>query len=151
MSHRNLFVERAVRRFDEGYNCAQSVLLVMSEYWNIKNDLIPRIATGFGGGIGRCGSVCGALTGGILSIGIKYGADEPSPEKRQKCYELALRLYRLFEQQHGSVLCRELIGYDLSDSEGLKTAQKAKVFEEKCSRFIRTVVNILVDLEKRSG
>ena len=151
MSRRNLFVGRAVRHFDEGYNCAQSVLLVMSEYWNIKSDLIPRIATGFGGGIGRCGSVCGALAGGILSIGIKYGTDEPSPEKRQKCYELALRLYRLFEQQHGSVLCRELIGYDLSDSEGLESAQKAKVFEEKCSGFIRTVVNILVDLEKRSS
>lgn len=151
MSRRNLFVERAVRHFDEGYNCAQSVLLVMSEYWNIKSDMIPRIATGFGGGIGRCGSVCGALTGGILSIGIKYGTDEPSPEKRQKCYELALRLYKLFEQQHGSVLCRELIGYALSDSEGLKSAQKTKVFEEKCSDLIRTVVNILVDLEKRSS
>ena len=150
MSRRDLFVERAVRRFDEGYNCAQSVLLVMSEYWNIKSDLIPRIATGFGGGIGRCGSVCGALTGGVMSIGIEYGADDSSPEKRQKCYELALRLYRLFEKQHGSVLCRELIGYDLSDPEGLESARKAKVSEEKCPGFIRTVVRILVDLEKRS-
>jgi C_GCAxxG_C_C family probable redox protein len=148
MSRRNPFVERAVKRFDEGYNCAQSVLLAMSEHWGIESDIIPKIATGFGSGIGRCGSVCGALTGGVMSIGIKYGADEPSPEKRQNCYELALRLYRLFEQQHGSVLCRELIGYDLSDSEGLKSARKAKVFEEKCPIFVRTVVNVLVDLEK---
>jgi len=151
MKRKNLLGEDAVRRFDEGYNCAQSVLLTMSEYWNIKSDLIPKIATGFGGGIGRCGSVCGALAGGIMSIGIKYGTNEPSAEKRQKCYDLAKKLYKQFEQQYGSVLCRELIGYDLSNPEGLKSARKTKVFEEKCSGFIRAVVNILVNLDERSS
>jgi C_GCAxxG_C_C family probable redox protein len=61
----------------------------MFEHWNGKSELIPKIATAFGGGIGRCGSLCGALTGGVMAIGIKHGTNEPSPEKRLKAYEVA--------------------------------------------------------------
>lgn len=95
----------------DGYNCAQSVLLTLFEYWNGENELIPKIATAFGGGIGRCGSVCGALTGGVMALGVKYGTSEPSLEKRLKAYEIAQKFYKQFEKQNGSVLCRELIGY----------------------------------------
>lgn len=148
MKHKNILCEKAVKRFLEGYNCAQSVLLTMFEHWNGKNELIPRIATAFGGGIGRCGSVCGALTGGVMAIGIKYGTNEPSLGKQLKAYELAYGFYKQFEMQHGSVLCRELIGYDLYNSEELKKAREAKVFEEKCTNFVRTAVEILTEFSE---
>ncbi len=51
-----------------------------------KNELVPKIAGGFGGGIGRCGSVCGALTGSIMAVGIKYASNETGVEKRAKAY-----------------------------------------------------------------
>ncbi|MDH7477732.1 MAG: C-GCAxxG-C-C family protein, partial [Candidatus Bathyarchaeota archaeon] len=70
MSQKNLLCEKAVKRFLYGFNCAQSVLLTMFEHWNGENELIPKIATTFGGGIGRCGSLCGALTGGVMALGI---------------------------------------------------------------------------------
>jgi len=138
--------EKAVKYFREGYNCAQSVLLTMFEHWNGKNELIPKIATAFGGGIGRCGSVCGALTGSVMVLGIKYGTNESSLEKRLKAYELTQKLYKQFENQHGSVLCRELIEYDLSNPEELEKARRAKVFEEKCANFVRKAVETLVEL-----
>jgi C_GCAxxG_C_C family probable redox protein len=141
--------EKAVTLFEEGYNCAQSVLLTMFEHWNGKDEVIPKVATGFGGGIGRCGSVCGALTGGVMALGIKYGTNEPSLEKRLKAYELAQKFYKRFEKQHGSVLCRELIGYDLSKPEELDEVNKAKVFEEKCTNFVRKAVEILAELCER--
>jgi C_GCAxxG_C_C family probable redox protein len=72
MSFEDVVGEKAVSRFLSGYNCAQSILLTMSEHRDGENVLIPRIATAFGGGIGRCGSICGALTGGVMAIGIKY-------------------------------------------------------------------------------
>ena len=118
--HRNTLCEKAVKRFLDGYNCAQSVLLTMFEFWNGENALIPKIATGFGGGIGRCGSVCGALTGGVMALGVKYGTNEPSSEKRLEAYEKAQELYKQFEELHGSVLCRELIGYNLSNPSWMK-------------------------------
>jgi len=148
MSQKNLLCNKAIARFSEGYNCAQSVLWTMFEYWNGKNELVPRIATAFGAGIGRCGSICGALTGGVMALGIRYGTNEPSVEKRLKSYELAQSLYKQFETKHGSVFCRELIGYNLSDAEELEKARKAKVFEEKCHNFIRTIVETLTELSE---
>jgi len=146
MKQKNVLSEKAATLFKEDYNCAQSVLLTMFEHWNGKDEVIPKIATAFGGGIGRCGSVCGALTGGVMALGIKYGTNEPSLEKRLKAYELAQKFYKRFERQHGSVLCRELIGYDLSKPEELEEANKAKVFEEKCTNFVRKAVENLMEI-----
>ncbi len=146
VKEKNSLCEKAVTRFLEGYNCAQSVLLTMFEHWRGENELIPKIATAFGAGIGRCGSICGALTGGVMVIGMKYGTDEPLVEKRLKAYELASRFYKRFEKQHGSVLCRELIGYNLSNPEELEKARKANVFEKKCVDFVRNAMEALVEL-----
>lgn len=145
MKEKNVLSEKAAKQFLEGYNCAQSVLLTMFRHWNGKSDLIPKIATAFGGGIGRCGSVCGALTGGIMALGIKYGTNEPSAEKRLTAYKLAQRFYKQFEKQHGNVLCRELIEYNLSDPKELEKARKARVFEEKCAKLVKSAVETLIE------
>jgi C_GCAxxG_C_C family probable redox protein len=146
MSQRKVVCERAVAYFLENYNCAQSVLLAMFEHWNGKNDLIPKIATAFGGGMGRCGSVCGALTGGMMALGIRFGTNEPSMEKRTETYELARKLFRRFEEENGSVLCRELIRYDLSDPKQLEEARERDAFEKKCVVFISKAVETLLEL-----
>jgi C_GCAxxG_C_C family probable redox protein len=149
MKQKNVLSEKAATRFLEGYNCAQSVLLTMFEHWNGENELIPKIATAFGGGIGRCGSVCGALTGGVMALGIKYGTNEPSLEKRLKVYKLAQKFFKRFEKHHGSVLCRELIGYDLSVPEELEKARRARILEEKCVNFLKEAVETLIELTER--
>ena len=148
MDQKNILCEKAAAYFLQGYNCAQSVLLTMFEHWKRKSNLIPRIATGFGGGIGRCGSVCGALTGGVMALGIKHGTNEPTQKKRLKVYELAHKLYNCFHKQHGTVLCRELIGYDLSNPEELEEAWKVRIFEKRCVRFVKTTIEIIVDLSE---
>lgn len=150
MTDERMLSKKAVKHFLDGYNCAQSVLLTMFEHWKGKNTLIPKIATGFGGGIGRCGSVCGALTGGVMAIGAKYGTNEPSAKKRLQCYKLSQELFKRFELRHGTVFCKELIHYDLSNPEELERAHKAKAFEEECTNFIRTSIEILLDLSETS-
>jgi C_GCAxxG_C_C family probable redox protein len=149
MKQKNVLSEKAATRFLEGYNCAQSILLTMFEHWNGENELIPKIATAFGGGIGRCGSVCGALTGGVMALGIKYGTNEPSLEKRLKVYKLAQKFFKRFEKHHGSVLCQELIGYDLSVPEELEEARRARILEEKCVNFVKEAVETLIELTER--
>ncbi len=140
--------QNAINYHLEGYNCAQSVLLAMFEHWNGKNELIPKVATAFGGGIGRSGSVCGALTGGVIFIGAKYGTNNSSAEERAKAYDLANKFYSQFRTRNGSVLCRELIGYNLSDPEEMERAKKANVFHEKCSGFIKSAVEILLEISE---
>jgi C_GCAxxG_C_C family probable redox protein len=122
----------------------------MLEHWHVKNELVPKIPTGFGGGIGRCGSLCGASTGGVMVIGIRCGTNEPLMKERLKAYETAQKFYEQFEAQNGSVLCKELIGLDLSVPEQRDKAAKANVFEEKCTVFVKNAVEILLKLTQDS-
>ena len=146
MNRKAVCVEKAAVRFKEGYNCAQSVLLTMQEFWNEKKPLEPKIASAFGGGIGRRGSLCGALTGGVIAIGQKYGSNKPILEEREKAYSLALKFHDIFQKELGSIFCRDLIGYDLTNPKELKKAWDSNVFLHKCVHFVEKAVEILIDL-----
>ncbi|HML03783.1 MAG TPA: C-GCAxxG-C-C family protein [Candidatus Bathyarchaeia archaeon] len=142
--------EKATKHFAEGYNCAQSVLLTMAEHWKWQDELIPKVACTFGGGMGRCGSVCGAVTGGLMAIGIKCGTNEPpskSAEKSTHAYKLAETFFRQFQKQNGSVTCRDLIGLDLSDPTQLKKARDERVFDKECSPLLKSAIEILISLD----
>ena len=138
--------EKASNLFLKGYNCSQSVLLAMSEHWGLENNLVPKIATGFGGGIGRCGSVCGALSGGVMALSMRYGTNEPSAEKRLQTYELSRKFFEQFEKRNNGVLCRDLIGYTLSNPDEQKKAREENVFQKKCTRYVENAVTILLEL-----
>jgi len=142
------FSEKAADYFKQGYNCAQSVLLTMQEYYGIRESrLTPKIATAFGGGIGRCGSLCGALTGAVMAIGLKHGTNTTTLEEKEKAYKLAREFYEQFVRACGSAFCRELIGYDLTNPEELERMRKLNVRDEKCSYFVKKAVETLIDLE----
>jgi C_GCAxxG_C_C family probable redox protein len=142
--------EKANRLHLDGYNCSQAVLLVLYEYLypNEQNPVIPKVAAGFGGGMGRCGSVCGALTGAIMAVGLKYGANENNPQKKLETYAKTQALFKQFQKEHGSVMCRDLIHLDLSNPQQLEKAKQEKVFETQCSRLIKAVVKDFLALEK---
>lgn len=138
-------------RNGQGFNCAQSVLMTIAEYWKIKDEMIPKIATAFVGGMGMCSSVCGAVTGGLMAIGIKYGTSKPYDEsivESKRAIRLSEIFYRKFEEQNGSVICRELISLDLSKAEQLKKALKEQVFEKKCPLLVKSAVEIIVSIEQ---
>jgi C_GCAxxG_C_C family probable redox protein len=144
--------EKAAKRHLDGYNCAQAVLLTLYEYMNPgeKNVAVPKIASGFGGGMGRCGNVCGALTGAFMAVGLKYGANEVNPEKKADAYLKTQTLLKLFEKQHGSIMCRDLIKCDLSTPEGFAKAKQQDVFEKVCSVLIKSAVADFLALEKEN-
>ncbi len=110
----------------------------------MESDLIPGIALGFGGGLGRRGLVCGALNGGVMAIGLRYGRMEETDAK-DKAYALVLELCRRFEVQHGSALCRDLTGCDFTNPEDRQRWSDSNG-HEKCSQYVGTTVEILLDL-----
>ena len=114
-----------------------------------KTDLIPKIGSGFEGGMGLCGSVCGSLVGSIMAAGIKSGSNEAGEEKNVKAYTIANELYKKFEQQHGSVLCRELIKYDLTKPEQVVKARQEGVFEKVCVKLVKTAVEDYLEIENK--
>ena len=97
----------------------------------IENELVPRIASMFGGGMARTGEVCGAAVGALMSIGIKHGRDEVG-QPEDKAQGLSGEFLRAFREEMGSLYCRELTGIDLSTPEGLQAFRSSDVPVKVC-------------------
>ena len=91
----------------------------MCQELGVESPLIPRMASAFGGGMGGLGSVCGAVSGAMIAINLVHGRDEPW-QPREQLYELARKVYRGFQEEMGSTICRELTGLDLTTPEGVQ-------------------------------
>lgn len=139
--------KEADNQFEKGYSCAPSVLSAYSEQFGLQKELALKIACGFGGGIGRMGRTCGAVTGAVMVIGLKHGqADVTDEESRQETHRLVKEFIDKFATLHGSVECRELIGYDLSNPAESELARNSDVVEKKCRGFVHDAARILEDL-----
>jgi C_GCAxxG_C_C family probable redox protein len=123
MSNKTLekrIIQLAAESFWKGFHCSEAVLIAMAGYIGVTSELIPKIATGFGGGIASSGSVCGALVGGVMAIGIKYGRSEVIQIKAdQKTKNLARQFTRQFEKIAGSTLGYDITQCDFNTLEGL--------------------------------
>jgi C_GCAxxG_C_C family probable redox protein len=140
-------VERAVSTFDEGFNCSQSVFTAWAEELGLDRETALRIATAFGGGMGHRGDTCGAVTGAFMAIGLKHGrltADDE--ETRDLAYALVNRFVEEFESRHGSVVCRELLGCDISTPEGMEYASQNNLAGIRCPGFVRDAAEILSEI-----
>ena len=127
----------AVDYFGKGLNCAESALMGVCEALGIKSDCVPKIATPFGGGMGRYGEVCGAVTGALMAMGLKLGRQgDDDTSARDRVYPRTLRLMRAFEIEFGTVECRALTGCDLLTPEGRERFQEQKMHTELCAKFV---------------
>jgi C_GCAxxG_C_C family probable redox protein len=97
----------------------------------IENELVPRIASMFGGGMARTGEVCGAVVGALMCIGIKYGREEPT-QSDEEGHVLSQQFLRRFRDEMGSIQCRELTGMDLSTPERLQEYRSSDVPLKVC-------------------
>ena len=137
--------EKAVSKFAEGYNCAQSVLFSFCDDLNLDKDNALKIACGFGAGMGRKEEVCGAVTGGIMVINAKYGRGENDTQKATEItYAKVRELMNQFSPKHGSYICRQLLhGCDLSNDEGHKIYLENDYRNKICAPCVKSVVEIL--------
>ena len=139
--------EEAREQFEKGFSCAPSVLSTYSEQLGLDREVAVKIACGFAGGIAGTGKTCGAVTGAVMVIGLKHGqADVADQESAQKTRKLVKDFIDRFKALHGSVECKELIGFDLDTSGGLQSARESGVFKNKCPAFVCDAVDILEDV-----
>jgi C_GCAxxG_C_C family probable redox protein len=121
------------------------VLLAVSEALSIQNDAIPRIATGLCSGMGRSNGMCGALTGAVLAVSLVSGRDSPALPV-EPAYAKVRELVERFREHHGSTMCSDLIGCDLSTPEGRRLSDE-KERTLRCQRYVedaaRTVQGLL--------
>jgi C_GCAxxG_C_C family probable redox protein len=140
--------EKASAFFNKGYNCAQSVLASFADKYEMKENDAFLVSSAFGGGIGRFGKICGALSGALMVIGLKYGAGyESNPEIKDKLYEMTRKVYNEFEKMNGSAICNELLGVDLLNPQQRKKANDMGLFDTKCSEFVKNAVKIIESID----
>jgi C_GCAxxG_C_C family probable redox protein len=140
--------EIAVAKFLQGYNCTQSVIYAFSDDLGIDKNTALKIACGFGAGMGRKQEVCGAVTGGIMVIGLKYGRGENDDRKVMDLAYVRVRaLMDRFSEKHGTFICRKLLaGCELTTDEGQKQYKEKDLLHTICKPCVGTVAEILDDI-----
>ena len=135
----------AVEKFAQGYNCAQSVVYSFCDDLRLDKNSALKMACGFGAGMGRKQEVCGAVTGGILVIGAKYGRGEnDDPSATEQTYAKARELMDRFSGRRGTFLCRKLLdGCDLSTEEGHRRFAEKDLRNGTCRLCVQDAVDIL--------
>jgi len=106
MEARESTVRAAEGYAEEGYLCSEAVLLALAESMGVESELIPRIATGFAAGVARTGNLCGALSGAVMGLGLRYGRDAPETEPGRRPY---WDYRRYSEENMWATKCREVI------------------------------------------
>ena len=124
------------------YNCAQTVFSLFAPELGIDEKTALKIASGFGGGM-ACAETCGAVTGAYMVIGMKHGHATSNPDDKAKTKMLIRQFNEKFKQVHGSLICKQLTGFDISTPEGSDAAHKEGVFDTKCPVFLKTACKIL--------
>lgn len=109
--------ERAKELFLSGYNCSQAVFAAFSDEFAIDEKQAFIMASGFGGGMGRLREVCGAFSGIVMVLSLKYGDYEVSDNKKKaELYSRIQELAAAYEKENGSIICKELLGQGKSGS-----------------------------------
>ena len=136
-------INKATVLFDEGYACSQSVLLTFANQFDLDEKTAKLISSTFGGGMGRLRQKCGAVTGGFMVLGLKYGNENPKDmDTKLAAYRKVRDLNHLVEEIHGTSNCSEILK---------KFASEADVAERKhhkiiCRKIVGDVAGQVFDL-----
>lgn len=141
-------VEKAVQYYENNFNCSQAVFTTFATEEGIPEELALKIATQFGGG-SRKGEVCGAVSGALMVLGLKHGHYHwDAPEEKGNAYKIAEEFMDRFIEKNGTVVCRELLGYDLSKPEEIEKIRELNLFKTTCPEMVRRAVKILEEMLK---
>lgn len=131
----------------EGYNCAQSVLASCGQPLGLPRETAVQIAMTFGGGLGRTGNVCGAVTGALMALGLSFAAkDAKDKPTKEAAVRLAREFMAQFRAQHGATNCRDLIKFDLSVPADYQRAVESGVFKSICPGIVKSAAGLVEKL-----
>lgn len=137
--------EKAMQSFLEGYNCAQCMMLAYEDMLTIDLDTALKIASPFGGGMGRLREVCGSVSGMFMVLGFVKGYNEPGNyEGKKELYEHVQELARRYEEANGSIICRDLLGLNVKKEEATPEKRTEEYYKKRpCAEKIGSAAEIL--------
>lgn len=137
--------EKAMQSFLDGYNCAQCMVLAFEDVLTIDLDTALKIASPFGGGMGRLREVCGSVSGMFMVLGFIKGYHEPGNyEGKKELYEHVQELARRYEEVNGSIICRDLLGLSVKKEEATPEKRTEEYYKKRpCAEKIGSAAEIL--------
>lgn len=139
--------EKALSCFKEGFNCAQALLSAFASRFGMSEEEALRLATPFGGGMARMGEVCGAVSGALMALGLNHGySRQEDKAAKETCYRTANAFAARFRARHGSIVCRELLGCDLTSPEGTARFKEKDLLTTVCTVVVRDAAEIVSEL-----
>lgn len=136
-------VEKILSLFEDGYTCSQSVLLPFCERFGLDEETAKRIASTFGGGMGRLREKCGALTGAFMVLGLAYGNTDPkNMETKLAAYQQVRDLNVAIERIYGTTQCHDLLNNYTKESNVAERTRHATI----CRKMVRDVAGLLYDM-----
>ena len=137
--------EKAKAYFEQGYNCAQAVTLAFAEEMGVEKEMAAKMASSFGGGLGRLREVCGCVSGMALAAGALYGYSEPeAKEEKADHYALIQKLANEFKERNGSIICRELLAGINNDTNPVPEERTESYYKKRpCAELAYVAAQIL--------
>lgn len=136
----------AHKYYEDHFNCAQSVFAPFARRYGMDVDTSLMIAIPFGGGMEHTGQVCGAVSGGLMAIGLAKGISTFDRELKYACYDMVKDFQSHFRALHGNITCPGLLGYDIGHPKELAQVRKLNLFHTRCPNFVRDAVKIVDEL-----
>lgn len=141
--------EKALNLFSNNFNCAQAVFGAFAEDFGIDLNQALKTSTALGAGMSGQGNICGALSGGLLVIGLKFGSDQTTgPDAKQFSYRKGEVYINAFAQTLGSCICSDLLGMDPEQPVDWEKARSEGKFESVCPVIVETAVLLLEEIIK---
>ncbi len=136
-------VDVAVELFPNGWACSQAIMGAYGPRYGLDQAQALRVAAGFAGGM-RLAETCGAVTGAFMVLGLAHCGDTcQTVEGRKAAYGAVTSFAQKFGERNGSLVCRELLGCDISTAEGRKVAEEKGLFKSKCPQLVRDAAELL--------
>ncbi len=138
-------IQKAENLFLNGCNCAQAVLTAYHDVIGLSEEQAMKLASSFGAGMGRMREVCGACSAAFMIAGLLCGyADAGDDKAKAEHYRLIQQMAERFRQQHGTILCRELLQGIKTDTSPTPSARTEAYYKQRpCVRFVRTAAEIV--------
>ena len=131
--------------------CSESCLMALAKCQGVESPIIPRIATGFGAGVGRSGEICGAVTGAIMGLSLRYGRDRVNPINDRRPYWYATELLKRFNVEHSNLRCPALLGLDMAKPEEYEEYNRRNLWLHNCTSYIISATGIAWDIIEENG
>jgi C_GCAxxG_C_C family probable redox protein len=132
--------------FMKGIDCSQIVLGYAADKAGLSDETAMKVSSAFGGGM-WCGRTCGVVTGALMALGMKYGHYEVNmTEQKNTILSKRAEYEQKFAAENGSVVCKDILGYDLSKPEDFKTVLEKQLFFTLCTKVVCSGCNILDEM-----